>query len=130
MIKNKFIFLFLLLLTISSCKKEEIKIKEIGTIDEHFYLMKDYDNANYQSYSLNGTKSSISLIDSVINEIKLRDGIYKFSGKLVKQMGIPYWDYSMKVKNENGNHTLITPILDSNKNVENLFFHTKIKIKN
>ncbi len=118
-----------MLLTISSCKKEEIKIKEIGTIDEHFYLMKDYDNANYQSYSLNGTKSSISLIDSVINEIKLRDGIYKFSGKLVKQMGIPYWDYSMKVKNENGNHTLITPILDSNKNVENLIFSYQNKNK-
>lgn len=107
-----------MLLIISSCKKEEIKIKENGTIDEHFYLMKDYDNANYQSYSLNSTRSSTSLIDSVINEIKLRDGIYKFSGKLVKQMGIPYWDYSIKVKNENGNHTLITPILDSNKNVE------------
>jgi len=44
-------------------------------------------------------------------------------------MGIPYWDYSMKLNNENGNHTLITPILDSNNSIENLIFSYQNKNK-
>ena len=43
----------------------------------------------------------------------------RFSGNLVSKIGIPYWDYSMKIKNENNNYSLITPVLDSLGNVEN-----------
>lgn len=126
----KIISIFLMALTIISCKKEVNKIEEISTIDGNFFIMKSYENNNNQSFSSNGSNPGPSFIDSVINEIRMRDGIYKFSGKLVRQMGIPYWDFSMKVNNENGNHTLITPILDSNNNVENLIFSYQNKNKN
>jgi hypothetical protein len=114
---------------ITSCKKEATKIDEISTIDDNFFIMKSYENNSNQAFSSNSSKPNPTLIDSVVNELRIRDGIYKFSGKLVKQMGIPYWDYSMKLNNENGNHTLITPILDSNNSIENLIFSYQNKNK-
>jgi hypothetical protein len=127
--KHKIINIFILTLMITSCKKEATKIDEISTIDDNFFIMKSYENNSNQAFSSNSSKPNPTLIDSVVNELRIRDGIYKFSGKLVKQMGIPYWDYSMKLNNENGNHTLITPILDSNNSIENLIFSYQNKNK-
>ncbi len=128
-VKLKIISIFILTLINTSCKKEVSKIDEISKIDDNFFVMKSYENNSNQAFSSNSSKSSTSLIDSVVTELRIRDGIYKFSGKLVKQMGIPYWDYSMKLNNENGNHTLITPILDSNNSIENLIISYQNKNK-
>jgi len=73
--KHKIINIFILTLLITSCKKEATKIDEISTIDDNFFIMKSYENNSNQAFSSNSSKPNPTLIDSVVNELRIRDGI-------------------------------------------------------
>lgn len=61
-------------------------------------------------------------IDTIINLMKVQDLKAKFTPQVLASYGLPKWNQSIALANENGFKTLVIPVADSNAKVSLLIF--------
>ena len=117
--------ILLITIVLFSCKKD-LNTSPIlpTTINESFYKRDSrIINGSIKTNSVDQTVlSNVTLIDTLLKELRIIDSTCGFSNKVILKYGIPYWDISVPLKNENGFTTIVTPIVDTNGLINNLIF--------
>jgi hypothetical protein len=130
----RWIFICLLIISITGCKKQAENIQE-ETNNQFFTRRLTENNGMIKSNGFDVSSGNNDFIDSIISALKIQDKKFKFSNKVLSDFGTPKWDYFMQLNNSNGNKTIIIPILNGkSKKVDLLLFlygeaKSKYKVK-
>lgn len=118
----RWIFICLLIISITGCKKQAENIQE-ETNNQFFTRRLTENNGMIKSNGFDVSSGNNDFIDSIISALKIQDKKFKFSNKVLSDFGTPKWDYYMQINNSNGGKTTIIPILnDKSKKVDLLLF--------
>lgn len=113
--------LVLIVIFIYSCHKSDfLNNRQIYQQDETFFKRNDTLSGVFQN--INESLTDNALLNEIISGFKDYDKQYHVVNIIKTKLGKPVWDISIILKNENGYHTVVTPIANAANTITGLAF--------
>lgn len=109
------VFIFTILFGCS--KGSQIEKNEKVDTKHFFSRVSDSKSENQIRSNSSEIEKTGDIIDTAINLLKIGNEAKNIVNPIVLNYGLPFWDYSMVLKNINGLKTVLVPVVDDNNEV-------------